>query len=251
MTNRIDKLDHDIQYLKTRFSEHAGDVGEEIHGLPQQGNAGFMPFGLFLKNQQLFEKRKWVTDLNIKDLAPGFYYCANMQGIPEDAEPQAMATIDVTLYEDNRKKIVYTQGFANLTWTKMIHTPGQASDGRGWYKTAQVMPLWDGAITNGTATLIRPRSDFKYLEYIYTGISSNPHSSKMLATMPYVGLDSINLPDIVEDKVVTITEMGLRFTDQKNFNIETNHTMYISPNSVEIDNEPSHVITLRGIIGYQ
>lgn len=251
LDGKVAKLEKDIKYLRNLAINHYGDIGDDIHGTPNDGMAGFMPYDLYVGAGQAFRKRQWVTGMDIANLEPGYYYCAYMTGIPDDAEQQAMATIDVTVYEDNRKKIVYTQGFANVTWTKMIHVPGQTPDGRGWYKTAQIMSVWEGAMTSGTATLSRPRSDFKYLEYIYTGISSNAGSSKMLATMAYAGLDATNIPDIVDEEVIAHTEMGLRFSDQRTFKIETNHTMYVSPNSTGIDPDKSHVITLRGIIGHQ
>lgn len=247
------KISSDITYLRDLLLQHQGDIGETVHGIPSDGLAGFMPYSLYQSSNQLFTTRKYITGADLNTLPAGFYYGSSLLNIPPDAEEQALATIDISVFENSRKKIVYTQSWRNLSWTKMLHVPLAEVSSRGWFENPNQRIIWKGAVSevNSVQSLTDYIKDFKYLEILYTSTTGNTGfikvSTKNLATCT---LSSNNIPDNVVEggKSITNTECILDFTTANKFSIKANHGVIVS------DSTPSEAnvkIVINEIIAIQ
>lgn len=234
LSKSVKKMQKDINKLNAKVTEHFGDIGESTHGLPAYGEGGFMPFTLFEKNQHLFKGRKWVTGLKITDLEPDLYYCANMLGVPEDAEAGAMATIDVTVYENGRKEIIYTQGALNRTWKKMYHAPSDTPSDRGWFRIMTSKVLWQGALqaVEQPQTLVEPINRFREIEIFFQTAAGNLCYTKFDSGHRSCTLEASNIPGAGGVASITSVEADLDFRDVSKFNITSNHSIITTGSSV-------------------
>ncbi|MDG2980315.1 hypothetical protein [Latilactobacillus curvatus] len=250
LSKSVKKMQKDINKLNAKMAEHAGDIGETTHGIPSNGEAGFMPFNLYKGSHQLFEKREWVTGINVNDLQPGFYYCANMLGIPEDAELEAMATIDVTVYEENRKEIVFTQGMLNRTWKKMLHAPSANPSDRGWFRIMTSKVLWQGALqaVGQPQTLAEPINRFREIEIFFQTTAGNLCYTKFDSGHRLCTLEAGNIPGAGGVESITSVEADLDLRDVSKFNITSNHSIILTESSVGEANVELIIKQINGVL---
>lgn len=246
--DKIEQISNDVQALNAKVDGHIGNYGEEVHQLPEYGNAGFMPYDLYVKNKALFEKRPYITNQSVDDLEPGFYYGNHLTDIPADAEEEALALIDVTTYEDVRKSIRYQQGFTEATWIKNIHAPNADVPSHGWRKQFNYNILWSGRINkvNSTITLTDAKSNYNNIGFVYEGMASNAAFAMITSKRSTFTFDAMNIPNNNTDIVIAGSEMVLDFGNSQTVaKIAMNHTINVSTN-VGINDKP---LVLTNIIG--
>lgn len=250
LSKSIKKMQKDINKLNAKMVEHAGDIGEGAHGLPAYGEAGFMSYDLYEKNQHIFRERKWVTGLKITDLEPDLYYCANMLGVPEDAEAGALATIDVTVYEDGRKEIIYTQGMMNRTWKKMFHAPTANPSDRGWFRIVTSKVLWQGALqaVGQPQTLAESIDRFREIEVFFQTTAGNLCYTKFDSGHRSCTLEASNIPGEGGVPSLTSVEADLDLRDVSKFNITSNHSIILTDSSVGAANVKLIIKQINGIL---
>ena len=250
LSKSVKKMQRDIKKLHAEIAEHAGDIGEATHGLPAYGEAGFMPFELYEKNSHIFKERKWVTGLKITDLEPDLYYCADMLDAPEDAEAGALATIDVTIYEDGRKEIIYTQGMLNRTWKKMYHAPTVNPSDRGWFRMVTSKVLWQGALqaVEQPQTLVESIDRFREIEIFFQTTAGNLCYTKFDSGHRSCTLEASNIPGAGGVASITSVEADLDFRDVSKFNITSNHSIILTDSSVGEANIKLIIKQINGIL---
>lgn len=251
LKNKMAELSRDIDYLKSKINGHVGEVGERAHGLPQSGSAGFMPYDMFLKNQQEFITRKYVdvgTDINTLD--PGYYYGHNLKNIPDGAEADALALVTVSVYADVKKSLRYTQGMLNKTWVKTIHAPDADNPSRGWYNVPTMMTLWQGSMTSGSGNLLRGKSNFTQLQFIHNNYAGDVESGYGGIAGTVFSLAAVNIPNDDTSVLVSNSEMAITFTSDTDFEVTSNKTTWLSASSGGIDTDKTHVETLHMIVGW-
>jgi hypothetical protein len=256
-TNPIKKIEKDVSYLKTKITEHIGDVGEDAHGLPQNGNAGMIPDEIYQKVLHQFKDRKYVNGVDITTLEPDLYCGSNLTGIPENAvdsaEKDALALIDVSSYRNGKKQIIYRQSWSGATWIKNIHVPGGSPDSIGWQKFSTHAILWNGQVSRvgTTIKLAEPKNNFTDLLVQFYGPASNMGSVFVTTSRDHYSLDVTNIPDTTEEEAVAFfPEAKLEFgTSQTACKLTVNHPVAIK-NEASYDTSDSNLITITKIIGF-
>lgn len=256
-SNPIKKIEKDVAYLKTRVDEHIGDVGEDAHGLPENGNAGMISDELYQKLLHQYKDRKYINGVDITTLEPDHYCGSNLTGIPENAidsaEKNAIALIDISSYNDGKKQIIYRQSWSGATWIKNIHVPGGNPDSIGWQKFSTHAILWNGQVSKvgTTIKLAEPKNNFTDLLVQYYGPASNMESVFMTTSRDRYAIDTTNIPDTTEDDAVAFfPEARLEFgTSQTACKLTVNHSVVVK-NEASYDTSGSNLITITKIIGF-
>lgn len=230
LSKSVKKMQRDVNALNAKLAEHAGDIGEATHGIPAFGQAGFMPFDFYEKNKALFVDRYYINNVDVNELTPGCYYGSQLAGIPDKAEKSALALINVTNYGPGRKEIIYRQAYANVTWTKTIHSPGTNPNSKGWLKQTSSNVLWQGSASDVGAvmTLADSKSNYDFLQIIAEGIGHNATSQTFTTSRGVYAVSVSNIPDS-EDINISNTEIGLDFgSSQTAVRITENRTIFVS-----------------------
>lgn len=256
-SNPIKKIEKDVAYLKTRVDEHIGDIGEDAHGLPENGNAGMIPYEVYQKVLHQFKERKYVNGVDITTLDPDLYCGSNLTGIPanavDSAEKDALALIDVSSYRDGKKQIIYRQSWSGATWIKNIHVPGSVQDSIGWQKFSTHAILWEGSASKvgTTIKLAEPKNNFTELLVMYEGPASNMGSAFVSTSRDHYSFDVTNVPDDMSaDAVAYFPEARLEFgTSQTDCKLTVNQPIVIK-GTANYDTSGSNLITITKIIGF-
>lgn len=256
-SNPIKKIEKDVAYLKTRVDEHIGDIGEDAHGLPENGNAGMIPYEIYQKVLHQFKDRKYVNGVDITTLEPDLYCGSNLTGIPENAvdsaEKDALALIDISSYRNGKKQIIYRQSWSGATWIKNIHAPGSAQDSIGWQKFSTHAILWEGSASKvGTIiNLAQPKNNFTDLLVIFEGPASNMGSAFVSTSRDHYSFDTTNVPDdMTGDAVAYFPEIKLEFgLSQTACELTVNQPIVIK-DVANYDTSGSNLITITKIIGF-
>lgn len=244
----VKRLKQDVSKLKAKVDGHIGDVGADVHGLPANGEPGFMPFNLYKSGKGLFEKRiRLDQNTDINTLPSGFYSGNYLVNIPEDAELSAAAFVNITCYDDGRKELTYTQSWKNVSWRKVIHAPNSATPSTGWFLVPVCKTIFSGAITSGSATLSLPKTNFVQLQFIYSTNYGNVADDWSGTAGNSLSLSKMSLPD-GNDHGWLGTEMTIEFTSQTEFAITKNITA--NTYTTVPDRDPSTAMTLQKIVGW-
>lgn len=230
LSKSVKKMQRDVNALNAKLAEHAGDIGETTHGIPAFGQAGFMPFDFYEKNKALFVDRFYINNVDVSGLTPGCYYGSQLTGIPDKAEKSALALIDVTNYGPGRKEIIYRQAYANVAWTKTIHSPGTNPNSKGWLKQTSSNLLWQGSASavGAVMTLTDLKSNYDFLQIIVEGIGHNATSQTFTTSRGVYAVTVPNIPDS-GDINISNTEIGLDFgSSQTAVRITENRTIFVS-----------------------
>lgn len=256
-SNPFKKIQSELTYMNTRLDRHIGDIGEDAHGLPENGDAGMLPDELYQKLLHQFKDRKYVNGVDITTLEPDHYCGSNLTGIPENAidsaEKNAIALIDISSYNDGKKQIIYRQSWSGATWIKNIHVPGGNPDSIGWQKLSTHAVLWNGNVSKvgTTIKLAQAKSDFTDLLVMYEGPASNMGSAFMTTSRDHYSFDVTNVPDDMSaDAVAFFPEAKLEFgTSQTACKLTVNQPIVIK-DIANYDTSGSNLITITKIIGF-
>lgn len=256
-SNPFKKIQSELAYLKTRVDGHIGDVGEDAHGLPENGDAGMLPDELYQKLLHQFKDRKYVNGVDITTLEPDLYCGSNLTGIPENAvdsaEKDALALVDISSYRNGKKQIIYRQSWSGATWIKNIHMPDGNPDSIGWQKLSTHAVLWNGNVSKvgTTIKLAQAKSDFTDLLVMYEGPASNMGSAFMTTSRDHYSFDVTNVPDdMSEDAVAYFPEAKLEFgLSQTACKLTVNQPIVIK-DIANYDTSGSNLITITKIIGF-
>ncbi|MEF7407976.1 hypothetical protein V4W88_08105 [Pediococcus acidilactici] len=226
--DKIEQISNDVQALNAKVDRHIGNYGEEVHPLPEYGNAGFMPYDFYVKNKALFEDRKYVTKVDVGSLEPGFYYGNFLEGIPSDANPSGLALIDVTKYDTNRISIRCQMGSDQTIWIKNIHNPNSETPSRGWRRQLNMNILWSGkASTVGTTIkLADSKNMYSDLWISCEGIAGNAGFGSISAARSAFAIGTPNIPND-STAMAASSEMTLEFSDDKTAKITKNKTVNV------------------------
>lgn len=244
------RLQQDVGRLNAKIDGHLGDVGSDVHGLPANGEPGFMPFSLYESDKGLFEKRINITSAtSIEDLNPGFYsFVGNvMTGIPETIDTTSIMTLDVIRYNDSKQYKLW-ECWKNRTWTKTDHNPtatNPESRSTGWMQDTTGVTLWGGLMNSGSGTMTSTIDQYERLEFLYRSASGNRFSAVVDRTET-VSLYGGNIPDAGTGGILNC-EMGLSFSG-KTVTIAKNIAAFVSGEE-NIISDPAYTMFLNRIIG--
>lgn len=245
--DKIEQISNDVQALKTKIDRHVGNYGKETHPLPEYGNAGFMPYDLYVKNKALFEKRPYITNQSVDDLEPGFYYGNHLTDIPADADPSGLALIDVTRYDTNRISIRYQMGSDQTIWIKNIHNPDSETPSRGWRRIISSSVLWSGKVSavGTTIELTEPKNMYTDLWIECEGIASNAGFGAISASKSGFSIGTPNVPND-DQAMAAISELTIQFSDNQSAKITKNKTVNIA-GSTGIINDTMYLTKIVGV----
>ncbi|KRL40740.1 hypothetical protein [Liquorilactobacillus nagelii] len=246
-------IDRDIKYLKNAISLHQGDTGEDVHGLPNNGEAGFMPWDLYVNNLNLFQTRKSLdANTDVFSLSPGFYCGSGLTNVPPEANAASEATIDVTVYGSVRKKIVYTECAINRTWIKLIHVPSAPADltkNVDWVESSTVVTLFDGSLSDvsTTQTVKESFGHFQQLKIDYATSIGQRYSCFIPAATGKYTLSGFNVADGLD--YMTFVNCDLTILSSTSFNLTDQFAFNIKNSDSSISASSTFKIVLKKIYG--
>lgn len=211
----VKRLQNDVNKLNGKIDGHLGDIGSDVHGLPANGEPGFMPHSLYTSSNSLFMKRINVTsETSIDKLDPGFYSFVGdkVSGIPETIDATAIMTLDVARYNDSKQYRLW-ECSKNRIWTKTDHNPtasDPASRSTGWMQDTTGVTIWAGLLNSGSSTMTAELDAYERFEFIYRTAQGNRFSTLVDRTST-VFLYGGNIPDTGTGSVLNC-EMGLSFS---------------------------------------
>lgn len=250
LVKSVERLQQDVGRLNAKIDGHLGDVGTDVHGLPANGEPGFMPFSLYESDKGLFEKRINIKSAtSIEDLKPGFYsFVGNvMKGIPETIDTTSIMTLDVIRYNDSKQYKLW-ECWKNRTWTKTNHNPtatNPESRSTGWMQDTTGVTLWGGLMNSGSSTMTAAIDAYERLEIIYRTAQGNRFSSVFDRT-PSVSLYGGNIPDTGVGGILNC-EMKLSFSG-KTVTITKNIAAFGSGGE-NVTSDSKYTMVLNRIIG--
>jgi hypothetical protein len=249
-------IQKDIQYLRNEIMLHKGDTGEDVHGLPQNGEAGFMPYKMYTGVNGIFTTRQGFhktgdTLVDIDTLDPGFYVFTtdNASGIPEGLSVGEVVTLDITKYAQGSRQYTLREGWKNRVWYKTLHAPDaatQAEQSTGWTMAVSGVMLWAGAISSGSATLSGSIDQFPYVEFIFRTSSGNRFSTIIGRTSQF-WMCGANIPDTTDANIL-VSEMAVDITGTT-AKITKNIGVLISQNSATRITDVNQGMALNAVIG--
>lgn len=246
----IKKIKQDVSKLNTKINNHLGDIGSDVHGLPANGEPGFIPYSLYNSSNSLFTKRINVTsETSIDKLEPGFYsFVGNkISGIPETIEQAELMTLDVARYNDSKQYRLW-ECWKNRIWTKTDHVPTASnpeSRSTGWMQETTGVTIWGGLLSSGSSTMTANFDAYERLEIIYRTPQLNRFSTVVDRT-PTVSLYGGNIPDTGTGGVLNC-EMGLSFSG-KTVTITKNIAAFGSGGE-NVTSDPNYTMVLTRISG--
>ena len=143
-------LDRAITEIARRLKEHIGSNGNSHLPVSKDAN-GFMTTELLSEHNEIFKQRKWVSDVDVLNLAPGFYDGNNLLNHPAMSEGNKstwISNIDVLAGsgETGRKLILLTDSSTGARWYRTIHNATLAKSGSGWIRFGSgEVTLWQGS----------------------------------------------------------------------------------------------------------
>lgn len=184
-TKAIDNLQRDIQSLNVRLSEHIGNVGEEVHDIAYEGQAGFIDHDLYMQAYRRFKVRTVLDNgTDIGELEPGSYVGQQLVGVPpEDYDKfDGVMIVDVLPYGNGKRLIKLTSGWSTRTFYKTFHTNGASSQ---WHELSSKRLAWSGSMTSGTANYLLEVDQYP-LRYL-TVMGVTPSDNAFSETFPFRG----------------------------------------------------------------
>ncbi|QLL69607.1 hypothetical protein [Lactobacillus sp. 3B(2020)] len=154
MTKNKLSLEKSVSELERKLLEHIGSNGygsneQSVHLPVDTDNAGFATPDMYVHDQQLFTKRKWVANVDILKLAPGYYEGSGFTNHPATATADTPTTwisnVDVIDGDDGRRMIYLMDNLNGYFWKRTLHTGGAPDSGTGaWIKYDGLVTLWSG-----------------------------------------------------------------------------------------------------------
>lgn len=138
--------------FKKMFQElhhHIGLGGTEAHPDVDQLVSGFMTPELYQQQQELFDKREFLTDdngIDIFSLKPGFYSSNRFKNGPQTVVDQWLASVDIYEGYDGSRIYIYTASAQGDRWCCTTHYKNDLSTGSvKWLKFKAETLLWSGS----------------------------------------------------------------------------------------------------------
>lgn len=143
-------LDRAITEIARRLKEHINSNGTAHLPVSKDAN-GFMTTSLLAEHNEIFKQRKWVADVDILTLKPGFYDGNNFLNHPsvtDGSKSTWISNIDVFAGsgETGRKLILLTDSSTGARWYRTIHNATLPRSGSGWVRFGSgEVTLWQGS----------------------------------------------------------------------------------------------------------
>lgn len=224
-TKAIDNLQRDIQSLNVRLSEHIGNVGEEVHDIAYEGQAGFIDHDLYMQAYRRFKVRQPLErGTDITQLDPGSYVGDKLTGVPpEDYDKfDGIMVIDVIPYGAGKKLIKLTAAWSARTFYKTIHTNGFSTN---WHELSSRRLAWYGSINTGTANYLLEVNQYP-LRYL-TVMGVTPSNNSFSETFPFrskTNVATINRSNSYESDYgvgITSYELTIKFDSESLTMVDT------------------------------
>lgn len=185
LSQTVKSLQNDVQKLAVALNEHVGNVGEEVHDLAYEGQAGFIDHDLYMQAYRRFKTRTVLDNgTDIGELEPGSYVGQQLVGVPpEDYDKfDGLMIVDVLPYGGGKRIIKLTVAFSTRTFYKTYHTNGASSQ---WHELSSKRLAWSGSMTSGTANYLLEVDQYP-LRYL-TVMGVTPSNNSFSETFPFRG----------------------------------------------------------------
>ena len=165
-----------VQKLAAVVDSHIGS-GVNAHTPVAHYQSGFMTPTLLAKLYEIAGKRTYTGGgRDIMTLDPGCYYGLKFKNGPLAADDDALATVDVSKFEDFGKQIVVIKSYTGQTYLYTEHKNSAGTNYAApsiWTSIPRFANLWEGSLsTVGTKFTLADRID-KYTRLIFTINTNN------------------------------------------------------------------------------
>ncbi|MCG7196509.1 hypothetical protein [Pediococcus pentosaceus] len=165
-----------VQKLAAVVDSHIGS-GVNAHTPVAHYQSGFMTPMLLAKLYEIAGKRTYTGGgRDIMTLDPGCYYGLKFKNGPLAADDDALATVDVSKFEDFGKQIVVIKSYTGQTYLYTEHKNSAGTNYAApsiWTSIPRFANLWEGSLsTVGTKFTLADRID-KYTRLIFTINTNN------------------------------------------------------------------------------
>lgn len=221
----VKSLQSDVQKLAVTLNEHVGNVGEEVHDLAYEGQAGFIDHDLYMQAYRRFKVRTVLDNgTDIGELEPGSYVGQQLVGVPpaDYDKFDGLMIVDVLPYGGGKRIIKLTAAWSTRTFYKTYHTNGDSSQ---WHELSSKRLAWSGSMTSGTANYLLEVDQYPLRYLTVMGVTpSNNSFSETFPFRPNPNVVTINRSNSYESDYgvgITSYELTIKFDSESLTMVDT------------------------------